>query len=125
MDELTLREILAKGEDTRTQFKENVYNADQLAQEMIAFSNSMGGTIVIGMTDKGDVKGLTDDDIRRLNQLIANAASENIKPPIHPETEIVIYENRKLLLVHIPYGADKPYCTNKGIYYTRSGSDNI
>ena len=123
MDELTLREMLAKGEDTCTQFKENVFNADQLAQEMIAFSNSMGGTIVIGVTDRGDVNGLTDDDIRRLNQLIANAASENTKPPIYPKTEIVIYENRKLLLANIPYGADKPYCTNKGIYYTRSGSD--
>ena len=123
MDELTLREMLAKGEDTRTQFKENVYNADQLAQEMIAFSNSMGGTIVIGVTDRGEVKGLTEDDIRRLNQLIANAASENTKPPIYPKIEIVIYENRKLLLADIPYGPDKPYCTNKGIYYTRSGSD--
>lgn len=122
-DQLNLRELLTKGEDTCTQFKENINNADQLAQEMVAFSNSMGGTIVIGVTDRGEIKGLSDDDIRRLNQLIANAASENVKPPILPQTEIVLHEGQRLLLVRIPYGADKPYCTNKGIYYTKSGSD--
>ncbi len=123
MDVLELQETLTKGEDTNTQFKENVYNADQLAQEMIAFSNSMGGVIIIGVTDKGEIKGLTDEDIRRLNQLIANVSSENVKPAVFPKTEIITIENRKVLLVHIPYGANKPYCTNKGVYYTKSGSD--
>lgn len=123
MDVLTLRETLAKGEDTYTQFKENIHNADQLAQEMIAFSNSMGGTIIIGVTDKGEIKGLSDEDIRRLNQLAANAASENVKPAIFPKTAIITIENQKVLLVYIPYGVNKPYCTNKGVYYTKSGSD--
>ncbi|MCP5107510.1 MAG: ATP-binding protein, partial [bacterium] len=123
MDALTLREMLAKGEDTRTQFKENVFNADQLAQEMIAFSNSMGGTIIIGVTDEGEIKGLTDNDIRRLNQLIANTANENVKPAVFPQTEVTAIDNQKVLLVHIHYGQHKPYCTNKGVYYTKSGSD--
>jgi ATP-dependent DNA helicase RecG len=123
MDELTVREMIARGEDTRTQFKENIYNTDQLAQEMISFSNSFGGTIIIGVTDDGEIKGLTDNDIRRLNQLIANTASENVKPPIFPQTEIVTIDKRNLLLVNIHYGSDKPYCTIKGVYYTRSGSD--
>jgi ATP-dependent DNA helicase RecG len=123
MDELELQETLAKGEDNYTQFKENVYNVDQLAQEMIAFSNSLGGTIIIGVTDKGEIKGLTDEDMRRLNQLIANVSSENVKPAIFPKTEIITIGNRKVLLVHIPYGANKPYCTNKGVYYTKYGSD--
>ena len=123
MDELELQETLAKGEDTYTQFKENVFNADQLAQEMIAFSNSMGGTMIIGVTDKGEIKGLTDEDIRRLNQLIANVSSENVKPAIFPKTGTITIGNHKVLPVHIPYGANKPYCTNKGVYYTKSGSD--
>lgn len=123
MDALSLHDRLTKGEDTYTQFKENIINADQLAQEMIAFSNSLGGTIFIGITDRGEIKGLTDEDIRRLNQLIANSAHENVKPAIFPKTEIVIANNKKVLLVHIPYGANKPYCSNKGIYFTKSGSD--
>jgi ATP-dependent DNA helicase RecG len=123
MDHIELQEIIVKGEDSRHQFKENIHSADQLAQEMVAFSNSLGGTIIIGITDRSEVKGLTDKDIRRLNQLVANVATENVKPQIFPETEIVNYEKKKLLLVHIPYGANKPYCTHKGIFFTRSGSD--
>lgn len=123
MDALTLLEIVAKGENTRTQFKENIYNSDQLAQEMIAFSNSMGGTILVGVSDSGEIKGVTDDDIRRLNQLIANTANENVKPPVFPETEVAGVNDRKILLIHVPYGANKPYSTNKGVYYTKSGSD--
>lgn len=115
--------MLAKGEDTYTQFKENIHNPEQLAQEMIAFSNSLGGTIIIGVTDEGEIKGLSDEDIRRLNQMISNTSSEKVKPPIFPKTEILVIEDRKVLLVHIPYGFNKPYCTNKGVYYTKSGSD--
>ncbi|MCP5054107.1 MAG: hypothetical protein GY940_43470 [bacterium] len=123
MDALTVKEMLAKGEDSHTQFKENVKNADQLAQEMIAFSNSAGGTIIIGATDSGNINGLSEEDIRRLNQLISNTANENVKPPIFPKTEIVIIDGQKVLLVHILFGKHKPYSNNKGVYYTKSGSD--
>jgi ATP-dependent DNA helicase RecG len=123
MDALTVKEMLHRGEDSRTQFKENIYNTEQLSAEMIAFSNSMGGIIVLGVTDNCEAKGLSDDDIRRLNQLISNTANENVKPPIFPKTEIVTVDDKKLLLVHIPFGNNKPYRTNKGIYYTKSGSD--
>jgi ATP-dependent DNA helicase RecG len=123
MDAISLKEIIYRGEDSRTQFKENIFNTEQLSAEMIAFSNSMGGTILLGVSDNSQIKGLTDNDIRRLNQLISNTANENVKPPIFPSTEIVTVDDKKCLLVHIPYGNNKPYRTNKGIYYTKSGSD--
>jgi ATP-dependent DNA helicase RecG len=89
----------------------------------LAFANSLGGTLIIGVTDAGEVKGLSDEDLRRLNQAISNVSSEHVKPAIFPNTEIMVIEDRKVLLVHIPYGVNKPYCTNKGIYYTKSGAD--
>jgi predicted HTH transcriptional regulator len=63
MDTMAVKEMLAKGEDSVTQFKENIFNTEQLAQEMIAFANNAGGTIVIGVKDSGEIAGLTDDDI--------------------------------------------------------------
>ncbi len=123
MDEQNLRESVAGGEDTVTQFKENIISSDQLAQEMIAFSNSMGGKIIVGVTDDGTIKGLTDNDIQRLNQLISNTATENVKPQIFPGTEIIPIDGKKVLVISIPYGNNKPYCTHKGVYYTKSGAD--
>lgn len=115
--------LIAKGEDSKTQFKENLTNARQLTHEFVAFSNCMGGTIIVGVTDNGEVKGLSKNDLQRINQLISNVSSENTKPPIYPETEVIQFQNKNILVVYIPYGVHKPYCTNEGIFLTRSGAD--
>ncbi len=114
---------LTKGEDSKTQFKENINNPDQFAREMVAFSNAMGGQILIGVSDGGEIKGLTDEDIKRINQTISNAASQHVKPPIYPKTEIVEYQGKKILILAVLCGANRPYCTNKGLYLTKSGAD--
>ena len=123
MKEYELAILLAKGEDSKTQFKENINNPRQLAEEFVAFSNSLGGKLILGVTDEGLVKGLNSVDIRRLNQMISNVSSEHVKPPIHPLTEIHEFEEKKIIVITIPYGNNKPYCTNDGKYITRSGAD--
>ena len=87
------------------------------------FSNSAGGQILIGVSDSGEIKGLSGEDISRINQMISNAASQHVRPPIHPKTEIVEYENRKVIVFTVLCGANRPYCTDKGIYLTKSGAD--
>ena len=49
---MDLQQILIGGEDSRTQFKCNSSNPDQLAQELVAFSNTLGKLLVIGVADK-------------------------------------------------------------------------
>lgn len=123
MKDYEIENILSRGEDTKTQFKENINNPQKLAAEFVAFSNSLGGKLILGVTDEGIVKGLNSDDIRRLNQMISNVASQHVKPPIHPITEIHDYEEKKVIIVTVPYGNNKPYCTNDRKYITRSGAD--
>ncbi|CAA6803301.1 MAG: ATP-dependent DNA helicase [uncultured Campylobacterales bacterium] len=123
METLELIERISNGEDSYTQFKENITNNDKLAEELVAFSNSKGGVLIIGVTDNNDIAGLSDDDIRRLNQLVGNVINSNITPPIYPITEIKIIEQKKLLIVTVEDGSNKPYSTNKGIYLTKAGSD--
>jgi len=123
METLELIERISNGEDSYTQFKENITNNDKLAEELVAFSNSKGGVLIIGVTDNNDIVGLSDDDIRRLNQLVGNVINSNITPPIYPTTEIKTIEDKKLLIVTVEDGSNKPYSTNKGIYLTKAGSD--
>jgi len=47
MNEIELRAILAVGEDSHNQFKQDFTNADALAAELIAFANCAGGTLFI------------------------------------------------------------------------------
>lgn len=114
-------ELLA--EDSYTQFKEKIINAQKLAEEIVAFSNAEGGKIFIGISDKKKIIGLTDSEINSLNQLIANVSAENIKPPIYPLVEIININNQKIVVISIKKGINKPYQTSNGLYLTKSGSD--
>ena len=73
-------EVISRGEDSRHQFKADFTNADALAAEIVAFSNMAGGRILIGVSDDGAVRGLSPQDIARLNTLISNTASQNVRP---------------------------------------------
>ena len=49
MEKLKLEQRILNGEDSYTQFKVNITNADKLAQELVAFSNARGGIILMAM----------------------------------------------------------------------------
>ena len=55
MNKTKLKKIISGGEDSRMQFKADLRNADSLAAEMVAFSNSEGGRILIGVSDNGSL----------------------------------------------------------------------
>ncbi len=63
-----LLDILNRGEDSAHQFKENFTSIDNLAVEISALANTDGGKIIIGVSDKGKLTGLSQEDIHRLNQ---------------------------------------------------------
>ncbi len=119
-----LIEILARGEDTKHQYKENFHNIDSLSAEIVAFSNSGGGKIIIGAEDKNwSVTGLSKNDVGRLNQLISNAATQSVRPPVNPITENLNHPDGLVMVVTIPDGISKPYMDNNGAIWVKNGSD--
>ena len=127
MEIIEILQILDQGEDSRNQFKKNVNNIDALASELIAFSNTMGGKIFMGVYEnsekKGEIVGLTSQDIHRINQLLSNAASQNVKPAINPLTEIITISDKQILIIEVPKGINKPYQDKNGVFWVKSGSD--
>lgn len=124
MNALELLDIISKGETSQVQFKANVTNEQSIAQEMVAFANTKGGTILIGVDDKTwDIIGLTDEDLRRLTNLLVNASSQHIKEPIFIETDTIAYEGKKVLIVYVPEGVAKPYKDNDGIIFMKNGAN--
>lgn len=123
METTELIDLLSRGEDSRQQFKVDMTNADGLAAEIVAFSNTAGGRIFIGVNDDNSVRGLSADDVARLNQLIANAASQIVRPAVNPLTENVPHPNGTVMVVSIPEGVNKPYMDKNGVIWVKSGSD--
>ncbi|OIQ74118.1 divergent AAA domain protein [mine drainage metagenome] len=119
-----LHDLIRLGEDSTRQFKVDVRNAESLAAEMVAFSNSEGGTIYIGVADDGAMPGLAVQDVARINQLISNAASQLVRSPLTVHTENVALENGRLVIVlRVPQGIDKPYFDKNGVIWLKTGAD--
>ncbi len=119
-----LENIIRHSEVSRVQFKERIDDNYKIGTEMVAFSNSRGGAILIGVRDKtGDMNPLTLDELRDTNNSLSNIATQNIDPRIGIETDTVTVDGGSIIVVTIKEGVNKPYKDNKGIIWAKQGSD--
>jgi len=115
--------ILNNGEDSKHQFKTSVNSIDQLAVEISAFTNSDGGQLIIGVSDMGEITGLGKEDIGHLNQWISNATTHKVDKPILVKTEILTCDSKRVMIIEIPRGTNKPYAINRTDVWVKNGAD--
>lgn len=120
MNKIDLLELVKKGEDSFTEFKEEMSHPDDLAAEIVAFANIEGGNLIIGVSDDAEIIGVTNPD--KEMQRIDNICANNCEPAIYGTIEKIIIDNKKILIVKIPKGPQRPYQTNRGIHYIRTAS---
>jgi len=123
MEAIELIELIGRGEDSHVQFKQTITNPESLAGDLVAFSNTKGGRIVIGVNDQGTVVGLSADDIRRINQLLSSTATNLVRPSVNPETENVSVGGQLVMVITVAEGISKPYSDNNGVFWVKSGAD--
>jgi predicted HTH transcriptional regulator len=116
--------LIRLGESSLVQFKENVTNEKSIAQEIVAFANTRGGTIIIGVNDKTwEISGLSRDDLRRLTNLLVNAADQHVKEPVFIQTETIELEEKLIMLVTVPEGTAKPHKDKDGVVWLKNGAN--
>lgn len=120
MNAAELGTAIAQGEDSYTEFKEESAHPDDLAATIVAFANTEGGRLILGVSDDKQVVGVTDTD--HLMQRIDNIATQNVQPPLVCTQEKIRLEDQNILVVHVPKGPERPYRTNRGVYYIRTAS---
>ena len=116
-----LHEIISRSEDSKTQFKHQFDSIDALATEIAAMLNSEGGLLIVGVSDSGEVTGI--GDIRQLNQWISNACSQKIEPPVSVIAENLSIDDKLVVVINVPLGANKPYAVNKTAFWVKVGAD--
>jgi len=117
---LELKERIAGGENIHTEFKESLPEASDLAKSIVCFANTDGGQIIIGISDDGEVLGL--EGVDKAIQFVDNVAYNNCEPPIAVIQETITINDKTVLVINVPKGEQRPYRTNSGIYYIRSGN---
>ena len=85
MDAVTVLTWLAAGEGEHTEFKEK-YNS-RVIETLVAFANTAGGRVLIGVADRGGIVGLADAD--KVVESVLSACREAVSPPLTPIVEIV------------------------------------
>jgi predicted HTH transcriptional regulator len=124
MEASELLDIVRGGESSKVQFKERLHHIDSVTQELIAFSNSLGGRIFFGINDKtGEAVGLSFTEIQDLNRQVVNAASQKVYPPIIVTTETVSVNEKRIVVICVEEGVSKPYKDSNGIIYVKNGAD--
>lgn len=124
MTEQELLDIIHKSEDSKIQFKERIHDNYDIGTEMVAFSNCSGGYILVGVKDKtGEMNPLSYTETQDTNERLSNIATQNVNPGIAIVSESVPVEGGNIVVVSIRKGLNKPYKDNKGIIWTKQGSD--
>jgi len=113
MNEKEFDFILQEGEGQFIEFKERVSGLDK---EIVAFANSSGGRIFLGIDDKRKAKGIKITN--RLKSQIQDIAN-NCDPPIKIDLE----EVEHVLIVKIEEGDNKPYSCRGG-FFIRMGPNS-
>ena len=118
-----LKQIKA-GEVSGVQFKERILDKYDIACELVAFSNSHGGKLVVGIKDKtGETNALSYSEVQETTNLLSDIASENVVPSILIKIDTVEVEDGYLIVATVKEGLNKPYHDNKGIVWVKNGAD--
>ena len=122
MDDI-LKQIKA-GEVSGMQFKERILDKYDIACELVAFSNSHGGKLVVGIKDKtGETNALSYSEVQETTNLLSDIASENVVPSILIKIDTVEVGDGNLVVATVKEGLNKPYHDNKGIVWVKNGAD--
>ena len=103
-----LEQLILAGENQYLEFKRVVPDPPRLAKEMIAFANSGGGTILIGIDDDGSIVGLKDHSEEVF--AVSKAARLHCAPKISYQIdELPVSRKRDVLLVRVPPSTERPH----------------
>ena len=121
-----IKNLIRSGEHKQLDFKFEISDSRKIAKTLVAFSNTEGGTLLIGVKDNGKIAGVRSEEEFYMVQA---AAGMYCKPEIIFESKRWVVESKTVLEVIIPKGANYPYFAqtepNKWLAYIRVKDENI
>ncbi len=115
-------------EDIRTEFKRELTN--ECMKSVVAFSNTIGGTMYIGLCDDGTPYGVDDVDSTSLK--IVHLLSDTIRPDVRMTTDVnhIVMDGKDVITIDVQEGTSKPfYLRDKGLrpegVYVRVGPSSV
>jgi predicted HTH transcriptional regulator len=122
-----LVELLKRHEGKTLEYKRDLSSPEGILKALVAFANTAGGTVVIGVEDGSrNVRGVPD--VLTAEEKLVNLVSDSIRPRLVPNIEVVPWRSLNVLVVQVYPSNTRPHYLHRlgpenGVYI-RVGSTN-
>jgi predicted HTH transcriptional regulator len=121
-----LKKLVAHGEGHHLEFKRKATFPEKIVREMVAFANTEGGTVLIGVDDDGTIPGLRHPEEEAF---VIRQALSSCRPMLRFHEEVIPLGNgRSVLRYDILEGRRKPHVVLRdGVKeaFVRVGAESI
>ncbi len=128
MDINLIRQWISKGEDERLEFKLKANHPEKIIRELVAFANTDGGYLIVGVSDDRRIIGVKYPDEARYE--IGKALEKYCRPALKLKYfTLSTPDNRKLLIYQVPKSRKLPHfvvnASGERKAYFRVGENSI
>jgi len=102
-----LFDLIEEGESLTCEFKRKFSTSEKIAREMIAFANTKGGYLLIGVDDDKEIVGVESEKTE--SELILDAARNYCEPPLKVKIDYVEIKGKEVVVVEIMESELKPH----------------
>lgn len=122
-----LKALVIQGEGKHIEFKRKVVNAEKIANEIVAFANTKGGYLIIGVDDNGTIPGLKFSEEHAMQ--LQETTVKVVRPKLSIKPEYIALSAKKSVIVyHIKDSIKKPHFVKLGSekkYFVRVADRSI
>lgn len=121
--ELRVTELVRRGEGLNVEFKEEPPRDEhQLLDTVVAFANTNGGTVLVGVTDNCVITGVPNPET--IKEKVTNWISDKCDPPPQFSIHFIQVDQKNVVVLDVPEGTDKPYQDIDRGFFVRRGASN-
>ncbi len=107
MNAVELLKLIEGGESLRVEFKQRFSEYEKIAKEMIAFANTKGGYLLVGIDDDRSVYGVFSE--KGEAELLKETAENYCEPEVNYTIHFIELYGREIVVCEIPESENKPH----------------
>lgn len=121
-----IQKLIEEGEHQLLDFKFEITDARRIARSLVAFANTNGGRLLIGVKDNGVIAGVRSDE----EYYMVEAASKMYcRPPVEFKTREWTVNGKTVLEIIVPKSSQKPHAAGqkdgRWLIYIRVADQNL
>ncbi len=123
--------LISGGERATVEFKRELPGGNPVGvmKTVAAFASGVGGTILFGVEDDGEIVGVGDEYSRRTVERLTSLISDWVRPLPDFECEMVEVAGRGVIAINVSSGGDAPYGVRTGergvAYFVRRAANTF